>query len=77
MVQNLNFYVYYTGIGDHKPDHKYNPVEFICLINNIADLLENFNKKDSKVPILNPNYFTNKDFEDLIEWTGGIIMQEF
>ena len=77
MVQNLNFYVYYTGIGDNKPDHKYNPVEFICLINNIHDLLNNFNKKLSKVPILNPNYFTNKDFEDLIEWTGGIIIQEF
>ena len=77
MVQNLNFYVYYTGIGDNKSDHKYNPVEFICLINNIADLLENFNKKDSKVPILNPNSFTNREFEDLIEWTGGIIIQEY
>ena len=77
MVQNLNFYVYYTGIGDNKPDHKYNPVEFICLINNIADLLENFNKKDSKVPILNPNSFTNREFEGLIEWTGSIIIQEY
>ena len=31
----------------------------------------------SKVPILNPNSFTNIEFEDLIEWTGGIIIQEF
>ena len=77
MVQNLNFYVYYTGIGDNKIDHKYDPVDFICLINENYNLLNNFNKKQSKVPILNPNYFTNKEFEDLIEWTGGIIIQEF
>ena len=77
MVQNLNFYVYYTGIGDDKENHKYNPPEFICLINEMSDILNNFNKKKSKVPILNPNFFTNKEFEDLIEWTGGVIIQEY
>lgn len=77
MVQNLNFYVYYTGIGDNKIDHKYNPIEFICLINEINDILYNYNKKDSKAPILNPNYFTNKEFKELIDWTGGTIIQEF
>jgi hypothetical protein len=77
MVQNLNFDVYYTGIGDNKIDHKYNPVEFICLINEISDMLNNFNKMGSKVPILNPNYFTKSEFENLIDWTGGVIIQEF
>ena len=76
MVQNLNFYVYYTGIGDNKPDHKYNPVEFICLINNIAGLLENFNKKDSKVPILNPNSFTNREWQNLYKLSENTFVEE-
>ena len=44
MVQNLNFYIFYTGIGDDKESHKYNAPEFICLINEMADILNNFNK---------------------------------
>ena len=77
MVQNLSFYVYYTGIGDDKQNHKYNAPEFICLINEMSDILNNFNKKDDKVPILNPNHFTKKEFEKLLDWTGATIVQEF
>ncbi len=77
MVQNLNFYIFYTGIGDDKESHKYNAPEFICLINEMADILNNFNKNDKMVPILNPNYFTKKEFQSLIDYTGAMIIQEY
>lgn len=63
--------IFYTGIGDYRPNHLYYPHEFIILINKNY---HRFNQNDDvSMPILNQNYFTIDELKDLVKWTGGII----
>ena len=63
-------FVYYTGMGDYRKDHYYTKKEFIVLCNKNKDRF-NVTIADSKIPVLDSENHTDRQFQMLLNWTGA------